>query len=161
MPPRLLDYLTLTGTLLSVIGVAIALFQLSRTRRAAEAAQEAASASRQAFARALLGSDVARCAGMIEEIKTLIRLNRLESTRLRVSDLMNLLLQLRQIPESRFNFQPVLVQLGVLRDLLEAKLTDEQSRFEASRALKTLAQISDEVNGWLGHVRFAEQGDER
>jgi hypothetical protein len=96
---------------------------------------------------------------MLDEVRTLVRASRFEPALLRISDLSNLLLQLRQIPDTPFQFRPVLVQLSVVRGLLEAKVTDEDYEIEPTRILRTLSTISDDVNGWLGQVRFVGQGD--
>src|SRR5215213_1014217 len=93
-------WLGLLGSLASLIGLPVAIWQISKTRRIAEAAKDASLETQAAISRNLLLSDVSNCTRNIEEIKFFTRNEKYESALIRITDLVSQLIQLRETLES-------------------------------------------------------------
>lgn len=100
MSSELVNWISIIGSFLSLFGVIIALVQISKTRRAAEAAKDAAIQTQKAISRNLLLSDVSICIRNAEEIKSFVRNGKYESALIRVTDLISQLIQIREVLES-------------------------------------------------------------
>lgn len=159
MSQELYNIVGLGGSLLSLAGVAIALWQIRKTRTAAEAAERAAKETAGGLSRNLLLSDLTSCTIGIEEIKTSIRAKRYDAALLRANDVARQLIQLQNArplaspKSSSDDFLPALAQLGVLRDLLERTLGGEEKPIP-SQANKILSQIGDDLNAVIGKMKF-------
>lgn len=156
-------WVSIFGTALSLLGITIAIYQILKTRKAAEAALLAANMATDAIQLNVTLTDVSSCINEVEEIKVMIRSKRYEAALLRVTDLSGRLIQLKNMPMNRFvkhvpNSKEMLAQLSVLRDLLERKLQNEKLPINASKINKILSEISDGLNIWIGSNKYLPGG---
>lgn len=157
MNPMVIDLAGLAGSILSFCGVIVAIWQVVKTRRAAEAANRAAHEAHGRLTRNLLLSDIATSSSLLETMKAHVRSGRYEAALVRVSDLMNHLNQLKGLPPTggvELNFSEMLTNLHVLRDLLERKNADSAVKFDQVRVVNVLSDLSDELNGWIGSAKY-------
>src|SRR5438552_12511735 len=101
MPPWLVynldTFLSGASLLTSVVGLAVAVWQAVKARRAAEAARDAANRAEKQIGRQVLLTDVSASLRILEEIRTLMRAMRYEPALMRTSDLIGQLTQVRQV----------------------------------------------------------------
>jgi hypothetical protein len=146
------------GSVLSLIGVAIAIWQIRKTLRVAEAAQRAAEETQRAITRSVLLTDLSTCTTALEELKALIRGKRVEAALLRVTDLNTQLTQLQSLhgasPSEPLDFAQILTQLSILRELLERKLNEEKVVVNPVQVNTVLSSISDQLNSWIGKQKY-------
>jgi hypothetical protein len=156
------NFATLIGTILSLIGVIVAIVQIRKTRNAADSAHQASIDAKLLISRDVLLVDVTACTTSIEEVKTLIRHRRLEAALLRVTDLTAALIRLSHLPPkaqrpSSRDLKPVLTQLAILRELLESVNHDATEEFNPVHVNVLLSGISDQLNHWVGSSRFSNE----
>ena len=150
-----MDWIAVASTIVSIVGLGVAFWQLAKTRRAAEAARTAANDAHEAVRRSLLLSELSASTASMVALKDLIRAGRDEAALLRVSDLMNQLLQLRHLPSERTpNFSAILGQLGILRGLLEKQVVAGGDHLERARVVGILSEISDVLHDWIGQEKY-------
>ncbi|HLL75459.1 MAG TPA: hypothetical protein VK421_09335 [Pyrinomonadaceae bacterium] len=166
MSNQLINTISIIGSVLSLIGVIIAIAQIRKTLRAAKAAQAAATQTQIAISRNVLLTDISTCARSLEELKVLIRGNRFEAALMRVTDLTSQLVQLQHLQRpistiQSIDFKEVLTQLSILRELLERKIYQHQTEINPVLMNSQLSQISDELNRWIGEEKYlvTERGD--
>ncbi len=153
---------TLAGTLLSLIGVLVAIAQILKTRSAAESAKHAADQAQRLLARNLFLADLSTCTTSIEGLKVLIRNRHHEAALLRVTDLNAALIRLRHLPDGNSplgtdpDLTPIIAQLAVLRDLLERTVHNAEAEFNPVRINGVLSKVSDKLNDWVGAVTFKQ-----
>lgn len=92
MSSDLVNWISIIGSFLSLLGVIIALWQISKTRRAAEAAEKSSLQTQKVISRNLLLSDVSTCTRNIEEIKQFVRIEKYEASLIRTNDLISQLI---------------------------------------------------------------------
>lgn len=163
MSDRILGLVSLAGSAVSVIGFAIALVQLSRTRKVADAARRSAFRTHSLLTRNVLLSELASSSSTLDGIKALILAERYEAAFVRVSDLMGYLNQLKTLPqdfEKEIGYPEILGNLHIIRGSLEKHLNDPRTPVQTLRILAFLNQISDEINSWIGQVKFSPQSSE-
>ena len=153
-----LNAFSVGGTILSLLGLAVAIFQIVKTRRAAEAAKLAAQQAQQSIARTVFLVDVTNCAAQLDEIKALLRARRYEAALLRVTDVTAAVTQLRGMTRTHakqpLNFKQALTQLGILRDLLELRLHEENTPINPVKINEILSGIADSLNRWIGSNKY-------
>jgi len=157
-----LAWASLIGTVVSVVGFGVAIWQLRRTAKAAKAAELASTLARAAVSESVLLTELASCIRSIEEIKAHLRTNRLESALLRVIDTRSSLVQFRSMQKSAQLRQAVLdalTQLAELRDLLEGSLATGRSEVDTVEAIRALSGSSDVLNEWLGNAKYLTKGN--
>jgi hypothetical protein len=150
---HILAWATLIGTGLSLLGVGIAISQIRRTAKAAEAAELAAREARAAFSSNVLLTDLAGCVRSIEEIKAHLRAARFESALLRLTDTRTLLIQMRSMVNSaelRGTIQHVITQLAILRDLLEGTQNPMGVNIDRLEAMRSLGRCFRSANRLAG-----------
>lgn len=158
-------WLGLLGSIASLIGLPVAIWQISKTRRAAEAAEKAASQTQKDISRNLLLSDVSTCTRNLEEIKSFVRNGKYESALIRVTDLISQLIQIREMLESskqthQIEFEERLSQLVIIRTDFEKKLAKNSAKINIVQVNSQLSEISDELNKLLGEAKIAVKKDE-
>lgn len=155
---QILNVISVAGSALSLIGVWITLLQIRKTRRAAEAAEKASQRAQQAIARNVLLVDVTGCVSQLDAIKTMIRAKRFDAALLRVCDLSAALSQLRKVgasePTRQLPYKKALTQLGILSDLLEERLQDDQTAVNPVQINSVLSDISSSLNSWIGSAKY-------
>lgn len=150
----------LLGSVASLIGLPIAIWQILKTRRAAESAQEASLQTQKAISRNLLLSDVSACTRNAEEIKQFVRNDRYEAALIRTSDLISQLIQIREILESskqsyQIEFEERLSQLSIIRRDFEKKLAKTSVKINIVQVNSQLSEISDDLNRLIGETKIA------
>jgi acetolactate synthase small subunit len=124
---EIVNLIGVIGSFLSLIGVIIAIWQILKTRRIAQAAKDASERTQKIISRNLLLSDVSTCTKNLEEIKTYVRIERYESSLIRVNDLISALVQIQQRLDAveqniPFEFEEMLSQLSIIRENFEKKV---------------------------------------
>ena len=155
---KILDYITLFGTYFSLLGVGFAIYQLAKTRKAAEAASRASDSTKELISHNLLLADLSTGIQILEEIKLHIRHKRYEAALLRITDLIAELIQINSQnntgPTDLENMSPMITQLTILREMLEKKLHKSENEIDVSLAYSVLSKISDELNARVGKQKF-------
>jgi hypothetical protein len=154
-----LNIIGVVGSILSAVGVYVAIRQINQTKKVAQAALEASEATQRGIASNVILADMSSCMRVIEEIKTLLRSRRYESALMRVTDLTGLIIQLQHLaaagserPDLRA--REALTSLSVLRDLLELKLDDDSTSLEVAKVNSELSKIADRLGHWIGRRKF-------
>lgn len=156
------EILSVAGTLVTVFGFGITVWQLKKTRSAAEAAANSARATREVLAARVALADLAACTTIIDEVKALVRRNSAEAALLRVADITRLLLQLqaaRRVSGADLGseFKRFLTQLSVLRSLLERHLQGKAD-LKPVQVNATLSNLSDGMNALIGDLKYQDTG---
>jgi len=146
--------------LVSVAGFAIAIWQIVKTRNAADAALQAAIEARKAIHKNFMLADISSCTGIIEEVKIHVRNRTNDAALLRVTDLSGRLTQLRHLPDSSSEeysiaFQDMLTHIAVIRDDLEQKSALPDYAFDIVKVNEKLAEISDYLNALIGKSKYS------
>lgn len=166
MNSEIVNIIGVVGSFLSLIGVIIAIWQINKTKRIAQAAKDASDRTQKIISRNLLLSDVSTCTKNLEEIKTYVRIERYEASLIRVNDLISALVQIHQrlsgtdqvIP---FEFEEMLSQLSIVREEFEKKVNKDSARINNVQINLRLSEISDDLNKLIGGtIMIIEEGEE-
>ena len=154
-----MDWISAIGSVFSFLGVLVAIYQITKARDAAEAAKISAESASETLQKNVAMINVSGCVNEIEEVKVLIRNERVESALLRVCDLIGKIIQLKSMPKRDgiseiAEISNMLAQLGVLRDLLEKKLHKTNTSINPSQINSILSSISDDLNVWIGENKY-------
>jgi hypothetical protein len=161
----LVNWISIIGSLLSLIGVLIALWQISKTRHAAEAAKDSSLQTQKVISRNLLLSDVSTCTRNIEEIKQFVRIEKYEASLIRTNDLIAQLIQIREMltnsnQSHQIEFKERLSQLSIIRESFEKKLAKGSAKIDIVQVNSQLSEVSDDLNKLIGETKIAvEKGD--
>lgn len=152
------DAVSVAGSVLSLLGVGITLWQIRKTLRAAQAAEAAAKETQFAIARSVFLSDVSACVRSLEELKVLVRGERHEAALMRVTDLSTMLIQLQSLrvqqADKRITFTGMLSQLAVMRESLEQKVNNQEAEIDPTQVNTQLSNVSDQLNRLLGEEKY-------
>lgn len=165
MSDEFIKWFGFIGSVASLIGIAFAIWQIYKTRRAAEAAKDAADYTQKFISRNLLLSDVSTCTRNLEELKLFVRIERYESAQIRIGDLILQLIQVREMLESssypyQIEFEETLSQLSIIREDFEKKLAKSSAKIDGVRVNSQLSKISDDLNKLIGGTKMAiEKGE--
>lgn len=166
MSNELLNWISVIGSLLSLIGVIVAIWQILLVKRTAQAAKDASDRTQKIISRNLLISHVSTCTKNLEEIKTYVRIERYESSLIRVNDLVTDLIQIQQRLEGTnqaipFEFEEMLSQLSIIREEFEKKVNKTSAKINNIQINWQLAKISDDLNKLIGGtIMTIEKGEE-
>jgi hypothetical protein len=127
MSGELTNWISIIGSIASLVGLPIAIWQIRKTRRVAEAAKEASDQTQKTISNNLLIADVSTCTKNLEEIKNYVRLERCESALIRITDLISYLIQIEQRADSsrqnvEIEFEEMLSQLSIIRESFDLKI---------------------------------------
>lgn len=147
------------GSVASLIGLPVAIWQIYKTRRAAEAATSALLQTQKTISRNLLRSDILNCTRNTEEIKSFVRSGKYESALIRVEDLISLLSQIQEISRSsdqtiHIEFKEMLSQLSIIRKDFEKKLIKSSARMDVVQINSRLSEIADDLNKMIGETKI-------
>lgn len=153
-------WVSLIGTILSLIGLGFTAYQVVKARKAADAASEAAKQARAVMRGTVLLSDVSKCSSSIDEVKSHVRVARYEGALLRLQDVIAQLVQIRRVGYETQNvdFRKTLTELAIIRGVLERQVTRPEEGFDPYSLLQALSKISDEVNDWVGQFKYIAPG---
>ena len=155
MSSELVNWISIIGSVASLIGLPIAIWQIYKTRRAAEAAKDASLQTQKVISRNLLISDVSTCIKHIEELKSFVRNENYQLALVRVNDLVS---QLMQIQEA--DFEEIILKLSNIRNDFERKLEKSSAKIKIAEVNSQLALISDDFNKLIGETKFTIQKGE-
>ena len=166
MNSEIVNLIGVIGSFLSLIGVIIAIWQILKTRRIAQAAKDASDRTQKIISRNLLLSDVSTCTKNLEEIKTYVRIERYESSLIRINDLISALVQIQQrldVIEQKipFEFEEMLSQLSIIRENFEKKVNRKSAKIDNVQINSQPSLISDDLNKLIGGtIMTIEKGEE-
>lgn len=154
------------GSVASLIGLPIAIWQIYKTRRATEAATRAVLRTQNTISRNLILTEASTCTRNLEEIKFYSRIERYESALIRISDLISYLIQIQQRYENaetlvQIEFEEMLSQLSIIREDFEKKVIKSSARINIVQINSELSKISDNLNKLIGNtIIIIEKGEE-
>lgn len=166
MNSEIVNWIGVIGSFLSLTGVIIAIWQIVKTQRIAQAAKDASDRTQKIISRNLLLSDVSNCTKNLEEIKTYVRIERYEASLIRVNDLISALVQIQQRLEGTnqiipFEFEEMISQLSVVRKVFEKKVNNSSAKINNVQINLQLSDISDDLNKLIGKtIMIIEEGEE-
>ena len=155
MNSEIVNWISIIGSILSLIGVGIAIWQIRLVKKAAVAAKEAADQTQKTISQNLLLSNVHTCIKNLGEVQSFVRYERYEAALIRLTDLIS---NLNRIPESsentgrnaQINLEETLAQLIIIREEFEAKVNKLSAKIVGFRVNNQLSKISDNLNKLLG-----------
>lgn len=166
MSSELVNWISIIGSVLSLISLWIAIEQIRKTKHAAEAALEASNHTQQIISRNLLLSDVKTCLRNLEEIQSFVQHKKYEPAQIRIKDLISNLIQIQQRAESseqavKIEFEKMLLELTIIREDFEKKVIKTSARINSIQINSQLSIISDELNKLTGSIIIAiEKGEQ-
>ncbi len=166
MNSEVANWISVVGSILSLLGVIIAIQQIRQVKKSADAAKEAADRTQRTISRNLLLSDVKNCIKNLEEIQLYVRFERYESAQLRTSDLVSYLYQIQQRTNNEeqqleIEYEEMLSQLAIIREEFEKKVHKTNARIDNVRINIQLSEISDSLNKLVGGTIIAiEKGEQ-
>jgi len=139
----------------SLIGLPVAIWQIYKTRRIAEAAKEAALETQKAITRNLLLSDVSNCTKHIEEIRLYLRNENYDLAQIRVNDLISQIIQVQEMLENpnqlaQIDFDEMLLEVKKIRRDLRKKVDGKFVKINKIRVTNQLDIVSDSLNKLIG-----------
>jgi hypothetical protein len=147
--------------LLTMAGIAVALWQVAKARKAAEASRDASTRAERQIGRQVLLADIAISLRTLEETRTFIRMGRFEAGLIRLTDLTGQLTQIEQIELSsphNLDLSGVLTQLSILQEVLERNVQDPKVPVDFVHASKTLTKVAARLHRWMGANKYALPG---
>jgi len=162
---RFVKWIGVIGSVASLVGLPIAIWQIYKTRRAAEAAEVASLQTQKSILRNLLLFDVSICIKHIEEIKSSARNEKYELSLTRVNDLISQLIQIQEVLKGsnqgiQSDFDESLIKLSNIRNDFEKKLSKSSVKINTVRVNSQLDLISDSLNKLMGETKIViEKGD--
>jgi hypothetical protein len=150
---------TILGTYFSLAGVLIAIWQLYKTKKISEATKKAVISTQTALTQNVFLIDISTIVRTIDEIKLQIRTECHESALLRVNDVICQLQQISSLPLSAehartLNITQAVVQLSILRDILEKNQHSEEKKINTSNVNSILSNISDRFHKVIGKTKY-------
>ena len=162
---RFVKWIGVIGSVASLVGLPIAIWQIYKTRRAAEAAEVASLQTQKSILRNLLLFDVSICIKHIEEIKSSARNEKYELSLTRVNDLISQLIKIQEVLKGsnqgiQSDFDESLIKLSNIRNDFEKKLSKSSVKINTVRVNSQLDLISDSLNKLMGETKIViEKGD--
>ncbi len=157
-------WLSILGSLASLIGFPVALWQIYKTRRIAEAAKDASIQTQKAISRNLLLSDISICVRHIQETKSFISNEEYKLAQI-LNDLTAHLIQIQEILKSsnqqhQIDFQNIFSELKKIRNRIGKKLTENSVKINKAQINSRLDIISDGLNKIIGEIKiFIDKGE--
>ncbi len=139
----------------SLIGLPVAIWQIRKTRKVAEAAKDASLATQKAISRNILLSDVSNCMKYIEEIRLYLSSEDYVSAQLRTSDLNSQLIQIQEVlitsnQSYQIDFEEIFQLIKRIRSDFRKKIEGKFVKINSIRVNNQLDVISDSLNKLLG-----------
>jgi len=163
---EIVNWIGIIGSALSLIGVGIAIWQISLVKKAAVAARDAADQTQKTISQNLLLSNVHTCIKNLEEIQSFVRYERYESAQIRTSDLVSYLYQIQQRTKNsqqtlEIEYEEMLSQLSIIREDFERKVNKSSAKINNVQINTQLSEISDSLHKLIGGTIIAiEKGKE-
>lgn len=166
MNDEFVKWIGVIGSVASLIGLPVAIWQIYKTRHAAEAAKDASNKTQKIISQNLLLTDISTCAKLIDDVKSYVRSERYETALIRVTDLITQLNQSQRVFSKtttieELDFEVFLGQLVIIRDLFERKVNSSSVKINQARINGQLSEILDELNKWIGGAKVAVREGEQ
>jgi hypothetical protein len=159
-------WLSVLGSIASLVGLPIAIWQIRKTRRVAEAARDASDRTQKTISQNLLLSNIHTCIKNLEEIQSFVRYERYESAQIRAYDLISYLYQIQQRTKNsqqtlEIEYEEMLSELSIIREEFERKVNKSSARINNVQINTRLSEISDSLHKLVGGTIIAiEKGEE-
>ena len=159
MSDEFVKWIGVFGSVASLVGLPIAIWQIYKTRLAAEASEVASLQTQKSILRNLLLSDVSTCIKHIEEIKSSARNEKYELSLTRINDLISQLIQIQEVLKGshqvyQIDFDEALSKLAGIRNDFERKLSKDSVKINTVRNNNQLDLISDSLNKLIGETKI-------
>jgi hypothetical protein len=150
--------------LLSLLGFAIVLLQLRKTRGAADAAKVASNQALQAMSNSDTISNLATIRERINKVQLALRGSRYEAALIEIQTLREGLYQLRSrrgfaTDERKIDIQGMVTFLSKFQDYLERHLEDSKYEVPKRDMNNKLAEYATNLSEWMERMRFISGGD--
>ena len=161
------DIATVVGIIVSLGGLAWAIKEARGARSASEAAEAAASETRDRIAHHLQAVDLERAIGLIERIKTLHDNDRWEASREHYQTLRAMLSDvIARCPEDQSNVREKLANartaIGFIENFVRRRINRDISEHDRSRLNESLNDIQSDLEELASNVGFGgSQGETR
>lgn len=144
---------------ISLCGFAVAIWQIRKTRKAAEAATDAAKEIQGILAKNVMLADTTKIIGEIREVKAFILNERYDAALVKMQEFQSNLVELRHLSGesaslSGQSFQAIFSNLSVINDTLEEKVIEPESRFDIQKTNKILSGVILVLQDWLGSGKY-------
>jgi len=145
--------------LVTVVGVALTMWQVIKTRKAADAAAASAKKTKEDLNKNFLISDLSTALATIEEITFLNRQEKWEIVLDRYSRLRGLLVNIKTqglgfISDDKRSLQDAIVQVRVIEEAIEESIVNKTMRFDRIKYNKILSEIADNLNSIVGKEKL-------
>ena len=160
MSSELVNWISIIGSFLSLIGVIIALVQIIKTRRVAEAAKDASLQTQKAISRNLLLSDVLNCVKHIDEIRLYLRGENYELAQVRANDLNSQLIQINAVVNAsnqitQVELEELFIEVSKIRLDLRKRIEGNKAKINVVKINAQLDLVSDNLNKLIGEIKIA------
>ncbi len=158
-------WLGLLGSIASLIGLPVAIWQIYKTKKIALAAKTASLETQRAISRNLLLSDVSVCVRHIEEIRLYLGSENYELAQVRVNDLNSQLMQIQAVligskQTHQIDFEEILREIKKTRSDFRKKIDGGSVKINTIRVNAQLDIVSDNLNKLIGETKIViEKGD--
>ena len=159
-----IDWVTVIGTGVTMVGFAITIVQVYKTKGIAEEAKKSADQASSAVKMRLVLSDLSKCSVSLDEVKSHILNQHYEAALLRLNDVVAQLMQARPALQGTpgVDFRKVIPYLSGqkgIREDIKRQISQPSDQFDPLPTLRSLDIISDAVNGWVGRLMSTEDTD--
>lgn len=148
------------GTLGTLIGLAVAIWQIVRTRSAADAANQAASETKDRITRLSALVDLTRLSSQSNEVLVLLREERVDGAALRLWDLRTSLVQFRHSPQGKLVMKPkqwteMMANVRQLEEALQDKNAPSDGKeATVTRHRKAMSDIHERLIGLAASAAY-------
>lgn len=147
------------GSVASLIGLPVAIWQIYKTRRAAEAATNAALQTQRTISRNFLVFNISTCIKHTEEIKFYLLNEKYELATVRSNDLISQLIQIQEVLKvsdqaHQIDFLEILSELTSIRNNFGKKLIGSSVKISKIRIISQLDIVSDNLNKLIGETKI-------
>lgn len=146
------------GSIASLIGFPVAIWQIVKTRHIAEATKKATLKTQKAISHNLILSDISTSIKNIEQIKSYIRDNKYDLAQFRINDVISQLIQVQEVLKisdisSEINFDNLINILVLLDGEFDKRIRDNSVIIVFSRVNSQLNICFKELNRLLGKAK--------
>jgi len=156
------DVLAVASLVVTALGLALVMFQVRGARTSAKAAESAAAATRDAVSRNLELADLNSAVRLTGEVGILIDSNQLSGAGLRLSDLRQIVVQIRGVairdPEVDRQFQAAVADVSIIEDAIKRSRVPGARPLQPAILHKRLRGVSDFLNGLASKARLRSGG---
>ncbi|MBN1350151.1 hypothetical protein JXJ21_12125 [candidate division KSB1 bacterium] len=155
MPGDLGILVSIIGTVLTLISLAIAIYQIYKTRSAAEATKK----SLEIVKKNVLQITITECISKIDQIVYRIRRGSFEDASHKTNELTQNLSQLKALVRDNGEkihqtLQPHIVKVRIIREELERKLENKRYKLNIVKINKDLFELADVLKEFLEKIKF-------